>query len=60
MLILALYPNLLNVFIYKKYFIDIKNSLINEENNEEILKSEIKKIYSQLPYWIQVQLDFLI
>lgn len=53
-------PRETSIFIYKKYFTEIKNSVINEENNEEILKSEIKKIYSQLPYWIQVQLDFLI
>ena len=49
------------LFLFKKIFAgndlkDIKNGL----EIEKIVRNRIKESYYELPYWIRVQVDFLI
>ena len=47
--------------IYLSMKINMSEVLLPKDNSlEEFIRDQIKKVYSTLPYWIRIQLDFLI
>lgn len=45
------------IFLYKSFFKDMK---VNEEELEKTIKQVIIKKLQEIPYWIRVQLEFLV
>lgn len=48
------------LYLYKRYFNNISGSENDKIGNEQIIRDTLKYIYDDVPYWIQVQLDFLL
>lgn len=48
------------LFLYKELFDDNDTKKENRLELERLIRTKIKEKYKELPYWIRVQLDFLV
>lgn len=48
------------LYLYKEIFDEKEIKVENRLELEQIIREKIRLEYKNIPYWIQVQLDFLI
>lgn len=51
-------PRETSIYLYTNYLNDIKH--IKYENLNELIVEKLRTIYNQLPYWIAIQIEYLI
>lgn len=51
---------MLRLYLYKKIFDEKEIKVENRLELEQIIREKIRLEYKNIPYWIQVQLGFLI
>ncbi len=53
-------PRETSIYLYENYIKKFEITFLEEDEISENLRNILSEIYSQLPYWIQVQLDYLV
>ncbi len=49
-----------SIFLYDQYFKNINVTKDKEENQEEIIKKNLRNNLEEMPYWIRIQLQFIL
>ena len=54
------FPRETALYLYDEVFTGKQKESDDEEDLEQKIRNQLQKSFNDLPYWVQVQLDFLI